>query len=148
MKGHPLPRASLQVCMWSWMMNWRRYLKGEIHSISAHTHSLINVHLDVIEYLWLKVIKCDIIVLATDQLCQFWISYSLCHSLYWILAELSKVPHSRSPKSINTKNSLWCYQYVSYLFSLALIRKNELSFVREGWVVENWRVILPLFLMR
>lgn len=24
--------------LWSWMMNWRRYFKRQIHSISAHTH--------------------------------------------------------------------------------------------------------------
>lgn len=90
-------------------------------------------------------IKCFTIVLATDQLCLFWNWYPLCHPLYWILAKLSNVP--ADSLKVQARDSLWWYQHISYLFSLAVLKENATFFVPRGWVIENLWVFLSLVLM-
>lgn len=130
---------------WSRMMNWRRYFRGQLHSISRHalsrSLSVMNTYLDITKYFLVKVIKC-LIVLTSDQLCQFWIWYSLCCSLIEFWQSYPIYP-SRPTKSKNWRLSLMVSTYKQFTDLFIFSCNNGGCY--KGWVVENLRVILSLF---
>lgn len=73
---------------------------------TTHTHRYTHIH-ECISwcYVMLTTQGDKMFYYCSDQLCLFWIWYSLCHSLYWILPSY-QMYHSRSAKSKNEKLSL------------------------------------------